>query len=261
MKKHLPRIALGLAGLFALIMWAPLLLSPFQDSGPRKWRRPECQIRMRQLVLAMHTYHDVHGHLPPAVVFDDLGNPMHSWRALILPFLETDGIGKRYNFEQPWDSTHNLAVAEALDFRLFQCSKLEQRTWWGGTRPPKNRLTNYLALTGSGTAFERRKQTTFDSFTDGAGNAILLVDISNSDVRFLEPRDITAEEFVAAFARSRAEIAADDIRGSEPCEFSRHGTLKIGLADASWRDMQRRTSDDTVRALTTIAAGDTVGKY
>ena len=41
---------------------------------------------LKQIGLAMHNFHDVHRHLPPAVIVGPDGKPWHSWRVLLLPF-------------------------------------------------------------------------------------------------------------------------------------------------------------------------------
>ncbi len=43
---------------------------------------------LKQLALAMHNYHDVYHHFPPAVVIGPDGKTPHSWRVELLPFLE-----------------------------------------------------------------------------------------------------------------------------------------------------------------------------
>ncbi|MBT6498149.1 MAG: DUF1559 domain-containing protein, partial [Planctomycetaceae bacterium] len=50
--------------------------------------RPRCKNNLKQIMLAMHNYHEDFGSFPPAVVTDDNGHPMHSWRVLILPYLD-----------------------------------------------------------------------------------------------------------------------------------------------------------------------------
>jgi hypothetical protein len=43
---------------------------------------------MGQIVLALENYESVHGRLPPAVVYGKDGQPLCSWRVLILPYIE-----------------------------------------------------------------------------------------------------------------------------------------------------------------------------
>jgi len=38
--------------------------------------------------LAVANYHDSHGQFPPPYIAEADGKPMHSWRVLILPYLE-----------------------------------------------------------------------------------------------------------------------------------------------------------------------------
>ncbi|HZT80971.1 MAG TPA: DUF1559 domain-containing protein, partial [Gemmataceae bacterium] len=42
---------------------------------------------LKQLALALHSYHDTYGSFPPAAVYGPDGKPLLSWRVLILPFL------------------------------------------------------------------------------------------------------------------------------------------------------------------------------
>jgi hypothetical protein len=61
--------------------------------------------------LAVANYHDVKGHYPPAYIADANGKPMHSWRVLILPYLEENELFEKYDFTQPWNSEANLRLA------------------------------------------------------------------------------------------------------------------------------------------------------
>src|SRR5690606_28292508 len=64
--------------------------------------RGQCQNNLRQVVLALHGYHVDHGCFPPAYVADAAGRPMHSWRVLVLPYLEEQDLYAAYNFAEPW---------------------------------------------------------------------------------------------------------------------------------------------------------------
>ena len=41
------------------------------------------------------------------VMRDESGKPMHSWRVLILPFLDAEPLYKQYDFSEPWDGPKN----------------------------------------------------------------------------------------------------------------------------------------------------------
>ena len=68
-----------------------ILLPAFEPRGGHP-RWTQCPNNSKQIALAIHNYHDVHGCLPPAYVPDQDGKPMHSWRVLILPYLEDSGL-------------------------------------------------------------------------------------------------------------------------------------------------------------------------
>ena len=54
--------------------------------------RIETSNNYKQIALAMHSYHDKHGHLPPVSLPTTDGKPGLSWRVALLPFLEHDSF-------------------------------------------------------------------------------------------------------------------------------------------------------------------------
>ena len=98
---------------------------------------------LRQIVVALHSFHDVHGFFPPAVVLGPDGKPWHSWRVLVLPYLEMNHVYEQYRFDEPWDGPHNKQLlAEAPP------------VYWDPIHGESNDgLTHYALATGDGTAF------------------------------------------------------------------------------------------------------------
>ena len=99
----------------------------------------ECSNRLRAIGLAIIRYADEHGHYPPAYVADEHGTPMHSWRVLILPYLDrlaSDGRGgandtyadvySEYREDEPWNSPHNATLADRVT--AYQCAAHRERT-------------------------------------------------------------------------------------------------------------------------------------
>ena len=64
-------------------------------------KRVQCTNNLKQIGLAMQNYHSAYGTFSPAFIADEQGNPMHSWRFVILPFLEEQGLYEAYDFSQP----------------------------------------------------------------------------------------------------------------------------------------------------------------
>src|SRR5688500_14578472 len=70
----------------AFLVLGVVLLFPAPEV-PRKRGRPPCVDNLHRIGLALHGYAGAHDAFPPAYTVDEAGNPLHSWRTLILPFL------------------------------------------------------------------------------------------------------------------------------------------------------------------------------
>lgn len=69
---------------------------------------------LKRIGLALHNYHTAFNAFPPAVVYGPDGKPWHSWRVLILPYLDAQPLFSEYDFRQPWDSPKNLKVLDRM---------------------------------------------------------------------------------------------------------------------------------------------------
>jgi len=77
---------------------------------------------MHQIGIALQHYHQHHGAFPPAYTVDAEGNPLHSWRTLILPYFAPGVIEPKWKeiygqirFDEPWDSEHNRQFHEFVE--------------------------------------------------------------------------------------------------------------------------------------------------
>jgi hypothetical protein len=80
------------------------------DAAEEAKRRLDCCNNMQRITLAMLLYHAEHGTLPPAYSTDTNGQPLHSWRVLLLPYLEDERLAAlhgRIRPDEPWDSEYN----------------------------------------------------------------------------------------------------------------------------------------------------------
>ncbi|MCR9200516.1 MAG: DUF1559 domain-containing protein [Planctomycetaceae bacterium] len=130
--------------------------------------------------LAVANYHEVYDSFPPAVVYAKDGTPMHSWRVLILPFINEGELYDRYNFEEPWDSVANRRlISECPNVFHMHDEQNEQ-----------DEITNYLAVTGEDTLWPPQGTAGYDSIPDGSGRTILIVENRQGGVIWSEPRDL-----------------------------------------------------------------------
>ena len=67
----------------------------------------------------MRAYRADHGCIPPAFTLDASGQRAHSWRALLLPYVDK-GLAKRYQFSEPWNGPNNSKLRSEMP-ALFAC--------------------------------------------------------------------------------------------------------------------------------------------
>jgi len=93
-------------------------------------RCQNCRNKMEQIGIALQKYHDEHGSFPPAYTVDTEGNPLHSWRTLILPYFGKSKWKEIYDqirFDEPWNSEHNRQFNEDTHQNTFAYSTEEER--------------------------------------------------------------------------------------------------------------------------------------
>ncbi|MBI1248589.1 DUF1559 domain-containing protein [bacterium] len=152
-------------------------------------RRNASSNQLKQLALALHHYHDAYGRFPAAYLADADGKPMHSWRVLILPFLDEKDLFDRYDFDQPWNSPHNLAVAKQTP-AVYESMLLS-------SKQNKQGLTTYKALAGPNTVLSTEGARSFREIPNGTANTIMTVDDTERPVPWSKPEDISPVDFLS----------------------------------------------------------------
>jgi hypothetical protein len=150
-------------------------------------RAASCQSNLTHIVAALHSYHRKHGQLPPPYIAGENGKPMHSWRVLILPFLGEGDLYARYRFDEPWDGPNNQQLLDQMP-PVYRCPEDWQKDVF---------CTSYVAVVGDGTAWAGDSDK-YKSFFD---LPLLLAEIANSDICWLEPRDFTLRDVKRISAR------------------------------------------------------------
>src|SRR5262245_9559054 len=83
------------------------VLYPCLETARISSRLGHSRNRLSVISLALLNYHAAHGQFPPAVVRSPDGQPLYSWRVLLLPYLEEDQLYRRFKLDQPWNSPNN----------------------------------------------------------------------------------------------------------------------------------------------------------
>jgi len=219
--------------LFALLVCGGILVAlllPAVQAGRNAAERVKCANNLRQIGLALHSYNDVHGTFPPAYIPDASGKPMHSWRVLILPFLEEKALYDQYDMNQPWDSPRNLALAQQMP-KVFKCSTAD-------AAPDK---TTYQVIVGQQTMFPGAKGVKFNEVKDGTANTIAVVESSDSPVTWTEPVDLSFDKLDFTIGSNSPGQLGSEHRGG----------INAAFADGSVRFLDANNPPDQVRAAAT----------
>ena len=77
---------------------------------------------LKAIGLGILNYEHVFKCYPPAYLQDSQGKNLHSWRSLILPFVEQSNAFEAIDFSAPWNSSENVEARRLLDrVPCFQC--------------------------------------------------------------------------------------------------------------------------------------------
>lgn len=182
--------------------------------------------------MAVANYHSTFGSLPPAYVAGPDGSPWHSWRVLILPFLEQREVYEAYRFDEPWDGPHNRRLADKVGTIFLR----------PGLDPASRRTTSFVAVVGPQTAWPGAQALTHTDLGDGTAYTILAVEIPDGDVPWMAPVDL-------AFDRMTFRI--NDRRPGVRGLGSRLGGARVVTADGSVRTLGDSVDPNELRALLT----------
>lgn len=177
----------GTAG--SVVMWSTLTVGvvaivatcflPFVRVDGQATHRTHCRINLRQIALGLHNYHDVYDTFPPAYTVDDNGQPLHSWRTLILPYLDRAELYKSVDLSKPWDDPANAAVSEQTPW-VYRCL----------TADIPDGCTTYLGVAAPGGIFEKGRQTKLSEIVDGPENTLMVIEVEHDQaVPWMAPRD------------------------------------------------------------------------
>jgi hypothetical protein len=220
------------AAVICFLLVLAVLALPVGDSEGKAHRRSSCGLNIRQLAIALTDYEQAYKSLPPAYTVDANGNRLHSWRTLILPYLDESETYAQIDLSKPWnDPIHDKVRAQFLI--NYRCPSIE-----------KSNRTAYLALVGPNCVFNTEVPTTFAEITDGPAVTIMLVETSSKlEIEWMEPRDISPEDFYKYLMSPKAA-------------FVHHGGTHIVTADVSPKFVSDGVDPRILKAMMTKNASD-----
>jgi prepilin-type processing-associated H-X9-DG protein len=223
----LGKLLLIVASIAVLIM---LLLPATRSSRPAA-RRVQCTNNLKQIALALHNYEQDHKALPPAYTMDANGRPLHSWRTLILPYLEQNSLYEKIDLSKPWNDPVN-ATASATKLAVYTCPEAVDT---------KN-TTTYLAIVGPDGFLVPVRSRRFEEITDGLSSTLAVIEAGEEDaVPWMAPFDADAVLIMKLDTKAKLHHA---------------GGTNAALADGSVRFLKADTPAPMRRALLSISGND-----
>ncbi|MCA8995973.1 MAG: DUF1559 domain-containing protein [Planctomycetaceae bacterium] len=210
-----------------VVLFLPALEMPRGEA-----RRTHCKNNLKQIGLALHNYHDTYGAFPPAYTVNDSGEKLHSWRTLILPFLEQESLYDSIDLSKPWNDPVNRKAYETT-VPSYSCP--------GNDLSPT--ATTYLGMVGEECLFHPKEPRHLVDITDGTNQTLMVVEAPfNFAVHWMAPDDIDNP--------TQPPIGKGSI--------GVHGNVgNVTFADGSVRSLDMENlKPETWHGLATIAAGD-----
>ncbi|MFK7820066.1 MAG: DUF1559 domain-containing protein [Planctomycetaceae bacterium] len=217
----------------AIVLVGCTLITLQLRSQWRTVRRVQCKGHLSAIALGLHNYHDVYGEFPPAYTADSNGNRLHSWRTLILPFLNQSELCLDIDLTKPWDDPAN-AKARDVVVNTYVCFEADL----------ENGLTIYHAVSGPDTVFPSDGSTRrLDQIADGADRTLMVVEVSRGQaVHWMDPSD-NGLDFVTLL--------------STTTESPHAGGTQYSRTDGSTGFLSSHMPPFARQAMTTIAGNET----
>ncbi|MDF1843521.1 MAG: DUF1559 domain-containing protein [Rubripirellula sp.] len=189
-KKESPRRSkkglIFLFGIAALFIASLPLTVPLMQAVLETNRRASCSQHMEAIGAALKKYRDVNGSFPPAYTVNQQGQKLHSWRALILPYMDQQTVYDQIDFSKPWDDPVNRAAADTI-ISTYACPSMK-------IEPTQ---TTYVAVVDARGIMTGPEGTKTREVLDGLSGTIALVETDSVNaVHWMSPNDIDFQTFI-----------------------------------------------------------------
>lgn len=180
-----------LASSAALLSLALAIASGCQDLT----RGGACRQKLEAVGEAIVSYRFSKGRLPPIQYSDDAGNLLHTWRVLLVPYIEANAFYEEYDFYVAWNQGSNEDLMKGSRFipgakfpypasvrGVFQCS----------LAPDRHETSFVAVVTGELVSTPRplRPGTGQLAYHEDGSDVFRVVELSESGIHWMEPRDI-----------------------------------------------------------------------
>ena len=221
-----------------------VLVSPIFEMNPARRGPSPCKRNLKQIGLALHNYYDTYKSFPPAFVLGPDGKPWHSWRVLILPFLEEQLLFEKYRFDEPWNGPNN-SKRLAKRPEAFACRSHD------GVINVSKWQTSYVAVIGPETVWPGTTTIQNEEIADGTSNTAFVVEVREAGIPWMAPDDLSFEE---------ASHSPTATIGRHPGSLHTGGA-HILLGDGTVRFVNSELNPEIWKALWTRDGGETIPDF
>jgi prepilin-type processing-associated H-X9-DG protein len=205
-------------------------------------KRAVAQNNLKQIGLALHSYHDTHGWIPihgtgpkGAALKNANEKPLLSWRVELLPYVEQQELYNQFKLDEPWDSENNKKLIEKMP-----------KLYAPAAKPGKAGHTHTQMVVGP-SAMPLPVARIPASFPDGTSNTIAVVEAAEP-VIWTKPDDVMFPN----------KELPKDFRKKFGGQFP--GGFNVLLWDGSVRFVADTVSDKTLSFALNPSDGEVLGK-
>lgn len=202
-------------------------------------RNERCENNLRRIYQAFAEYAEANGTYPPAFTVDAEGRKLHSWRVLLLPYLDEEALFAQIRLDEPWDSEWNSRF-HSLPVSPFACPSRVAALPNGAPIAE----TTYSVVVGNETAFPGAgKWRKWEDFADGLAKTLCVVE-RKTPVCWMNPTQELTLETLAA------EVGSGHKAGFNAAFF-----------DGCVRFLPSTTDAATLNAWATVAGGEETPEF
>ncbi|MCA9128964.1 MAG: DUF1559 domain-containing protein [Planctomycetales bacterium] len=206
------------------------ILTPLFQSSRRSVKEMQASNNMKQIMLAMHNFHDKYRGFPPRLTVDEQGRELLSWRVFLLPYIEQQELYTQFHLDEPWDSPHNRKLIDQMP-QVYSSPAAEQ----------KPGMTRFQVVLTDGSAWSGvdDRLLRIRDIIDGTSNTICFIEApADQAVIWTKPADLNVD--TATLIESL---------------FSGRQILPTAFFDGSVRSLEPTTAE-ALRAQLTGAGGE-----
>jgi hypothetical protein len=218
----------GLLGMLLLMFVPRWPIGGARESA----RRTSCTNNLHNIAIALHNYESTYHCLPPAYTVDADGRPLHSWRTLILPFIEQKALYDQIDLTKAWDDPVHEQVRNTV-LKVYEC--------------PSNTVergkTTYMAVVVPGGCFQATEARRLADVKDRRDLTLMVVEVPlKHATHWMSPSD-ASEEMIFVHDKKRGE-------------FSHSSGPQAAFVDGSVGHLENATPAAAVRAMISVAGSD-----